>query len=219
MAVAPAVRHEQHDAVAGAPRPVVEPPLALPVKAHQRFDPRIAAVEIGPLVGESQMHLDDARTDRLEVDDAAVSLEMPAAPLADPVLYGGMRRRTDLPIVESAFPAGDAVGVTPPFWLAVNYHRIAADMLAVEQGRPEMTGPIRVDVVRFRTQGAAAHAHPLEVVDRLGKDRIARRANTVRCRLEALAQCDGELVVDPAMFGIPQPGIAVLSRDEDVGRA
>src|SRR5438309_1421777 len=70
MAIAPAVRREQHDAVAGAPPAVVEPPGALRIKAHQGFDPRIAAVEVGPLVGEAQMHLDDARVDRLEVDDA-----------------------------------------------------------------------------------------------------------------------------------------------------
>src|SRR5690242_17434842 len=162
------------------------------------------------------MHFDDARADRLEIDDAAVALEVLAAPRRDPVLDRGVRLACDLPIVEGALVGGDAAGVTPPFRVAVNYHHITADMVALQQGRPEMAGSIRGVVVSVRAQRLAAHAHALEVVDGLGKDRIMRRANAVRRRLEALAQRHGELVVDPAMIGIPQPRVAVLSRNEDV---
>src|ERR1700760_3438215 len=42
MAIAPAVRREQHDAVAGAPAAVVEAPGAFRVEPHQGFDPGIA---------------------------------------------------------------------------------------------------------------------------------------------------------------------------------
>ena len=125
----------------------------------------------------------------------------------------------DFPIVERALAPCDAAGVPPPFRLAVNYHHVTADMVAFQQGRPEMARLVCGGVVRFRLQAAAASAHAFEVVDRLGKDRIVRRANAVRRRLEALAQGDRELVIDPAMLGVPQPCIAVLSRNEDVGGA
>src|SRR5689334_7945239 len=101
--------------------------------------------------------------------------------------------------------------VPPPFRLAVNYHHVTADMGALEQGRPEMSGLVGRDIFRFRSKGATAHAHAFEIVDRLGKDRIPWRANAMGRRVEALGQRHRELVVDPAMLRVPQPGVAVLS--------
>src|SRR4029077_8644419 len=49
-----------------------------------------------------------------------------------------------------------------------------------------------------------------------GEDRIFLRSDAVRRRVKALAQRHGELVVDPTVPLIPRPGIAVLSRNEDV---
>ncbi len=67
MAIARTMRAEQHDAVAVAPVGIEKIPVAGDVEADQRFDPA-SAVQIGPLVGEPQMRLDDAPTDRFEID-------------------------------------------------------------------------------------------------------------------------------------------------------
>src|SRR3954463_282020 len=110
----------------------------------------------------------------------------------------------DFPIVERTLAPADAAGVPPPFRLAVNYHHVTADMVALQQGRPEMARLVCRGIIRFRSQGAAAGAHAFQVVDRLGEDRIEWRANPVGRCLEVLAQGDGELVINPAMPGIPQ---------------
>src|SRR5215470_11796604 len=60
MAKRMAVRTEQDDAVAVAPRLVGEVPALLVIEPHHRRDPGVAAIEVWPLVGEAQMRLDDA---------------------------------------------------------------------------------------------------------------------------------------------------------------
>ena len=64
--------------------------------------------------------------------------------------------------------------------LAVDQSDVAADVVALEQRRPEVTGLIGARVVVGRIQGAAAHAHALEVVDRFGKHRIILRSDAMR---------------------------------------
>src|SRR4030095_2141729 len=46
-----------------------------------------------------------------------------------------------------------------------------------------------------------------------------RRRDTMRRCCHSLTERYGKLVVNPAMLGIPGPGVAVLSRNENVGRA
>src|SRR5438045_3000495 len=105
MAVTPTVRRKEDDAVADTPPAIIEPPFAFFVQTNQRLDPVIAPIEIGPLVGEAQMDLDDARGDGLEIDDAGVAAQMRAAPCAGPVLDRRLGLRADLPIVERALRA------------------------------------------------------------------------------------------------------------------
>ena len=215
MAVARAVRGEEHDAVAGTSRRIVELPLAFGVEADEGLDPAWT-VEIGPLIGEAQMRLDDAAANGLEVQHAGVALEMLPAPCTAPFFDSGLGFGADLPAVERPAAAGDPAGVAPPLWRAVDQGDIAADVLAFEQGRPHMTGLVGGGVVVGRSERAAADAHALQVVDRLGEHRVILRSDAVRCSIETLAHGDGKLVVNPAMRGIPEPGVAVLSGNENV---
>src|SRR6185312_665625 len=120
MAIAPPVRHEQHDAVTAPPRGVVEPPSAVPVEADQRLDPAVAAVQVGPLVGEAQVRLDYAAADRLEIDEAGVAGEVRATPRAAAVLDRAVGVRAHVPIIERAVAAGDAARMTPPLRDAID---------------------------------------------------------------------------------------------------
>src|ERR1044072_1039371 len=120
------------------------------------------------------------------------------------------------PVVKSASTAGNAGRVAPPPRLAVDQGDIAADMIALEQRRPEMTGLVGAGIVPGREQGAAAHAHALEIVDGLGKYRIILRSDAMRRCCQILAQGYGKLVVDPAMRRIPHLAVAVLSGNENV---
>src|SRR6267378_794123 len=132
------------------------------------------------------MGLDDASADGLEVQHAGVAREMPAAPGAAPILYRGRRGGADFPMVERSHPAGDAARMAPPNRRAIDQGDVAADMLALEQGRPKMPGAIRLGIVFRRVKGAAAHAHALEVVDRLGKYWKGGRSDPMRGGLELL---------------------------------
>ena len=170
MSVSPAVRREQHDAVSGAPCRIVEPPFARRIETDDRLHPT-SAIEIGPLIGEAQMHFDDAAADGLEVEQPGVALEMLATPGAAPVLDRGCWHCMHFPVVESASTAGNAGRMTPPLRFAIDQGHVAADMVAFEQRRPEMTRLVSAGVVVGREEGAAAHAHALEVVDGLGKHR------------------------------------------------
>src|SRR6266481_7396200 len=124
---------------------------------------------------------------------------MPPTPGAAPFLYGGRRGGLDFPVVERSLSAGDTARMAPPNRRAIDQGDVAADMLALEQGRPEMSGAIGLGIVLRRVKRAAAHAHALEVVDRLGKYRKGGRSDPMRGGLELLTQSDSKLVVYPAI--------------------
>ena len=218
MPVDAAVRHEQNDAIAGPPPRIVERPNAVLVEPHQRLDPGIAAVEVRPLVGETQMRLDDAPSDRLHIDHAGAAREVADAPGPAPLLDRGLRSGADLPVVERAVSAGDPARVPPPLRHPVDQGHVAADMIAFEQRRPEMTRLVMDDIVRLRIEPPAAHAHALQVVDRLGKHRIALGGDTVRCSIEPLAHRNCEFIVNPAMGWIPRPGVTIFGGNQNVVR-
>src|ERR1700684_2349092 len=60
----------------------------------------------------------------------------------------------------------------------------------------------------------AASPHALEIHNRLGKYRKARWRRHMRARVQLLTERYLELVIDPAVLGIPLPGITVLSGNE-----
>src|SRR4029453_17282626 len=123
------------------------------------------------------------------------------------------------PVVESASTASNAGRMAPPLRLAIDQCHVTADMVAFQQRRPEMTWLVGGGIVVRREERAAAHAHALEVVDGLGKNRLILRRGTMRRCCHSLTERYGKLVVDPAMRGIPHPAIAVLSGNENVRRA
>ena len=146
MPVAPAMRHEEYDAEAGPSFAIREVPLAVPVELHQRIDPA-PTVEIGPLIGEAQMHFDDASADRLEVGHAAVTGQMAPAPVAVPGFDIRLRLRADLPVIERTVAGRDAPRVAPPARQAVDQRHVAADVIAFEQRHPHMPRLVRGFVV------------------------------------------------------------------------
>ena len=152
MAVARAVWGEEHDAVAGTSRRIIELPLAFGVEANEGLDPAWT-VEIGPLIGEAQMRLDDAAANGLEVQHAGVALEMLPAPCTAPFLDSGLGFARTSQQSNVPPPLATPAGVAPPLWLAVDQGDIAADVLAFEQGRPHMTGLVGGGVVVGRERG------------------------------------------------------------------
>src|SRR5674536_132566 len=66
MPVIPALRPEQHNAVALATVVIGEVPSAGGVKPHQRLHPA-RSVKVRPLIAEAQMHFDHAATDGLDI--------------------------------------------------------------------------------------------------------------------------------------------------------
>src|SRR6185436_11179807 len=114
MAIARAMRPEQHDAVAVAAIIVRIVPEAVLVEPHQRLDPALA-VEVRPLVGEAQMRLDDAPADGLEIDHACVTGEVFLDPRSAVLLDRAVVLRVHGPVIEGAFHARLARGVAPPF--------------------------------------------------------------------------------------------------------
>src|SRR5262245_12607842 len=121
------MRAKQHHAVSIAPLRVSELPLPRLIKAHQRVDPTWT-IEVRPLIAHAQMHLDDAAADGLGIDDAGVTLEMPADPRAAIVLDLAIGLGVHRPMVEGAFAARLAGDVTPPPRLAVDDRDVRADM-------------------------------------------------------------------------------------------
>src|SRR5262249_18506300 len=217
VAIARAMRPEQHHAVSVAPVVIGEVPSPLMVEAHERIDPA-GAVEVRPLIAHAQMHLDHATADRLGVEDAGVALEMPADPRAAILLDAAIARGVHGPMIEGAFPAGLSGDVAPPARLAVNDRHVRADMAAIQQRHPHVPGREARLVFRLRGEDAARDPHALEVGDRLGEHGKVRRRHTVRSGIETLAQRDLDLVVDPAMIRKPKPGVAVFGRNVHVRR-
>ncbi len=120
--------------------------------------------------------------------------------------------------IAPALAAGNAPGVTPPARIAIDDRDVAADVIAFEQRRPHVAGPVGLGVVGRGGEHAAADAHAFQVVDRFGKHGVARRRNAVGGCCHFLAGSHAKLVIDPTMTRIPQPAVTVLSRYENVGR-
>src|SRR5664280_3342459 len=81
MPVIPALRPEQHNAVALAPVVIGEVPSAGGVKPHQRLHPA-RSVKVRPLIAEAQMHFDHAATDGLDIQHAGVAAQVMRDPFA-----------------------------------------------------------------------------------------------------------------------------------------
>src|SRR5262249_38031379 len=129
VAIARAMRPEQHHAVSVAPAVNGEGPPPLPAEAHERVDPA-GAIEVRPLIAHAQMYLDHATVDGLNVEDAGIALEMRPDPRTAIILDATIARGVHGPMIEGAFPAGLSSDVAPPARLAVDHRHVRADMAA-----------------------------------------------------------------------------------------
>ena len=218
MLVFAAVRAEQGDTVAVPAVAIGVAPFALPVKANHGRQPA-GAVQIRPLIGEAQMRVDDAPADGLEIEHAGVGGQMLPDPRAQITLERRACRRLDGPVIEGAARGGRAEAVAQPHHRSGPHGEVGADVLAFEQRHPEVSRRQVALVVLAIGQHPAADAHAAQVHDGLAEYREGRRAHPVRRTGEALRLGDRQLVVDPAMRGVPQVRVRVLGGNAHVLRA
>src|SRR5450759_2497894 len=103
MPVIPALRPEQHNAVALAPVVIGEVPSAGGVTPHQRLHPAWS-VKVGPLITEAQMHFDHAATDGLDIQHAGVAAQVTRDPFAAIALDLGLAIGMHLSLIHISEP-------------------------------------------------------------------------------------------------------------------
>src|SRR5450756_2619184 len=117
MPIMPALRPEQHDAVAFAPVVVGEVPSAGGVQLHQRRHPA-RSVKVRPLIAEAQMHFDHAPADGLDIQHAGVAAQVTRDPFAAVAFDLELAIHMHGPVIERALARRLAGDVAPPARLA-----------------------------------------------------------------------------------------------------
>ena len=79
--VAGTMRSEEHDTVTGPAVLIAIIPTAARIEIDDRVDPT-RTVEVGPLIGEAQVRLDNLGADGLEIHAASIASEVAAQPIA-----------------------------------------------------------------------------------------------------------------------------------------
>ena len=79
--VAGTMRSEEHDAVTGPAALIAITPTAARIEINNRVDPT-RTIEVGPLIGEAQVRLDNFGANGLEINAARIASEMAAQPIA-----------------------------------------------------------------------------------------------------------------------------------------
>src|SRR5262249_12843129 len=126
--VAHAMRAKQDDAVTGAPILVFEAPDPFAVQRDDGVDPA-SAIEVGPLIGEPEVTLDDPAADRLEIDDAGIAIEALFEPPPAISLDLRFRLGMDCPEVEHASLERLAGVMPPPNRLSIDHGDVGAQVL------------------------------------------------------------------------------------------
>src|SRR5579885_2641408 len=109
----PAVRAEQHHAVAFAAILIIKVPFAALIQADHRLDPA-GTEKVRPLIGKAQVRLDDAPAERFQIDHAGIAGKLPPQPGAAIGLNALHRLGMYGPVVESAAASGFTGDVPPP---------------------------------------------------------------------------------------------------------
>src|SRR5262245_1003135 len=90
LGIADAVRSEQHDAVACPAGVIAKVPTAASIEINDGLDPT-RTIQVGPLVGEAQVSLDNFRANGLKIHTARIAFETAAPPISAILRY--TRRR------------------------------------------------------------------------------------------------------------------------------
>ena len=139
LLVAVTVGSEKHDAVAGPAGVIAKAPMTTPIESDDRLDPT-ATIEVGPLVGEPQMRLDDLGPNSLKVHAARITPEVAAQPIATIALDLETLFPQNHPMIEHTLLERLAGGVAPPDRFSVDYGGIGAHVLPFEQRHPHIPG-------------------------------------------------------------------------------
>jgi hypothetical protein len=121
--IALAAGPKQHSAVAAAAIAVDEIPHARLIKPHDCIDPP-RSIKVGPLIGETQMNLDDGAADGFEIEHAGVASKILAYPRATIRFNLRLRLGVDRPIVKRAGPRRGTGDVAPPARLSIDYCQV-----------------------------------------------------------------------------------------------
>src|SRR5665811_246026 len=140
MPVIPALRPEQHNAVALAPVVIGEVPSAGGVKPHQRLHPA-RSVKVRPLIAEAQMHFDHAATDGLDIQHAGVAAQVMRDPFAAIALDLGLAIGMHGPVIERALAGRLAGDVAPPARLAADDGDVGAHVTTLAVSYTHLTLP------------------------------------------------------------------------------
>src|SRR5450756_1489718 len=167
MPVIPALRPEQHNAVALAPVVIGEVPSAGGVKPHQRLHPA-RSVKVRPLIAEAQMHFDHAATDGLDIQHAGVAAQVTRDPFAAIAFDLELAIRMHGPVIERALARRMTGDVAPPARLAGDDGDVGAHVATFEHGHPHVAGGLMQRVVGGRADDAGIDPHALEIDDGLG---------------------------------------------------
>src|ERR1017187_7076099 len=117
MPIMPALRPEQHDAVALTPVVGGEVPSAGGEKPPRRRPPAWS-VKVRPLIAEAQMHFDHAPADGLDIQHAGVAAQVTRDPFAAIAFDLELAIRMHGPVIERALARRMAGDVAPPARLA-----------------------------------------------------------------------------------------------------
>ena len=129
MAIGPTVGPEQHHAIALAAVVVAKLPDLSLVESDHGLDPSLA-VQVGPLIGEPQMRLDDLAAYGLKIEHSAVAGEMAPQPPLAVGFHFRLRGGANGPAVECAVARRHAGDVAPPARFAADHGDIGGDVAA-----------------------------------------------------------------------------------------
>ena len=176
-------------------------------------------VEVGPLITETQVQLDDTAADGLKIKHARVVGHVTMNPFAAISFDYRVPFREDGPKIERAPVPRLTRDVAPPLRLSGDHRHVRADMGTVQQRHPHVSCGQVAFVLLQRTDHPAAGAHTAQIDGRLREYREPRRHNPVRTGVKALAQGHRHFVVNPPMIWIPHPCVLIVGGNVHVARA
>jgi hypothetical protein len=189
LGIAGAVRSEQHDAVACPTGVIAKVPTAASIEINDGLDPT-RTIQVGPLVGEAQVSLDNLRANGLKIHAARIAFETAAQPIAAILFDIGTRFLQNHPIVEHPLVQSVTDRVAPPYRFAVDHGGIGAHVLALEQRHPHIPGLHLGLVLLGRLDDFTAATHAAQIVDRLAEDRKLERQDIMRSVVHPLGFTD-----------------------------
>src|ERR1044071_7496349 len=111
--IAQTMRTEEHDAITRSAVFIAVTPAAVRVQIDDRIDPA-GTIQVGPLIGEAQVRLNNLGADGLKIHAARIAFEITAQPLTAVTLDFGLGLAKDHQVIEHASLESFSDRVAPP---------------------------------------------------------------------------------------------------------